>query len=262
MVVSTLPQLWEGRYLRAEDWSQAYDSIADAMVKNLRLSGRRCRILEVGAGRGQLTVPLARMIPREWWLYTVDSYQGPYRRDFRVLKRVLRSEKLMTRVIPLVGDARNPSRFGDGSFDIIVSNELFCELKRPELTMASKGFFRVLKKGGRMAHGNLSPTPRSSSQRLLIEMDSSPKWSTSPARGGWFSPTPTEVASIFHETGFTALRTILVKMNIHYRGEEAMQQLRIWHARPSFLRKHSRTIGRRGLDIPPEYITFCRKPKT
>jgi ubiquinone/menaquinone biosynthesis C-methylase UbiE len=217
--------------------------------------------LEAGAGRGQLTVPLAKRIPRDCRLYAVDSYQGPYREDFRVLRRVLRSEKLVTKVVPLVGDATDPRQFRDGSFDIIVSNELFCELKRPELRAASGGFFRVLKTGGRMAHGNLSPIPKSSSQRLLVEMDSSSKWSTSPARGGWFSPTPTEVASIFHEAGFTVLRTVHVDMNIHYGGEEAKRQLRIWHARPSFLRDHSRTIERQGLDIPPEYITFCRKPK-
>jgi len=230
------------------------------IVENLQFPRDKCAVAEPGAGRGQLTLPLARKLPKSCKLYTLDSYEGPYRADLKVLMRLLRAEKLREKVIPLVGDVRDLTRFEDASFDIIVSNELFCELKRRELKMTSRAFFRILKVGGCMVHGNLSPIPESPSQRLLIDMDSSSKWSTSPARGGWFSPTPEEVASIFEETGFTAIRTVYVNMNIHYGSREAKRQLRTWGARSSFLRDRSRIIEKYGMDIPPEYITFCQKP--
>lgn len=251
--------LWGGRYLRAEEWSRAYESIIDVIVRDLDFPRGCCRILELGAGRGQLTVPLAKRVPRLCRIYTLDSYQGPYRGDYRILKRVLHSEKLTSKVTPLAGDIRDLSGFGDESFDMIVSNELFCELKRAELKRASKEFFRLLRLKGCMAHGDLSPVPEHPSQRLLVDMDSSSKWSASPSRGGWFSPTSDEVASMFHEAGFSEVRTVYVEMNIHYTAEEAKRQLSIWGARRKFLKVFSGVLETHGIDIPMEYIVFCRK---
>jgi ubiquinone/menaquinone biosynthesis C-methylase UbiE len=69
------------------------------------------------------------------------------------------------------GDCRNMEAINDESVDLIVSNELFCDLNKVGLEKALREFHRVLKPKRRMIHGELIPVAMNKAQELLIEAD-------------------------------------------------------------------------------------------
>ncbi|MDI6690475.1 MAG: class I SAM-dependent methyltransferase [Candidatus Bathyarchaeota archaeon] len=89
----------------------------------------------------------------------------------------------------------------DESVDLIISNELFCDLDRKGLKNALKEFYRILKHNGQMAHGELNPVAENVAQRLVIEADSF-SMETLTQKYEWFSPFSDEVVVLMHRMGF------------------------------------------------------------
>ncbi|NWG11897.1 class I SAM-dependent methyltransferase [Candidatus Bathyarchaeota archaeon] len=148
-----------------------YERLADSIVKHLDFE-RISVILEAGCGRGQLTMPFVRKVHKikeNFKVIALDFSSGPYEGDLDILKEKMRREKLDKVVVAVKGDVKNMKTIEDESVDLIISNELFCELDKKGLERAIKEFYRILKPSGQMAHGELSPIPENEAQRLVIE---------------------------------------------------------------------------------------------
>src|SRR5712664_1289751 len=137
-------------------WSKYYDTLADHFLTRIRVKPSTV-ILEAGCGKGQLTIPLLNKLPKSVKLIAVDSSTGPYLGWLDELASKIRSSKLEQRVHLLRSDVRTIKDVEDGSVDVIVSNELLCDLaRRDQLTKALNEFHRILRPSGSMIHGEWS----------------------------------------------------------------------------------------------------------
>ena len=238
-----------------------YDRLADLLVENLDLS-RVSIILEAGCGSGQLTMPFAEKVvrvKRGCKIIAFDISSGPYRGRLNLLKGKVKEKGLEGVIVAVEGDVRNMRAVDDESVDLIISNELFCDLDRRGLEMALNEFFRVLKHGGQMAHGVLSPVPQNKAQRLLIEADSYSLEKLEP-KPGWFSPSSDEVAALMHNIGFRKIAVKYFEPNLRLRFKAALEQLKQWNTDPAFIRKRRKDLQEHGLEFPMEYEIFCENP--
>jgi ubiquinone/menaquinone biosynthesis C-methylase UbiE len=226
-----------------------YERLAAFLVENLDF-GKVSTILEAGCGSGQLTVPFVRKVMR-------------VKPSFRVLaldlKARLREEKLEELIKPLNADVRNMAVIADESVDLVVSNETLCELDRNGLEMALREFYRVLKSGGQMVHGELIQAFENDAQRLLIEANlHSPE--TSLPRPEWVSPFSDQVSAQLHKIGFKDITVKYFETNVKFHGfNVALKKLRQWHVDSAFIKERLQDIKRYGLEYPMEHLIFCRK---
>ena len=97
-----------------------------------------CSILEVGCGHGQLTVPLAEVLP-EASITAIDLFHGVYSHDYAKLNSRLERAGLADRVRVIRGNAlRWITTRRKTTFDVVLSSEFL-----PELTQRGMGqFFR------------------------------------------------------------------------------------------------------------------------
>ncbi len=84
-------------------WKQQYQRLAAKFAGNLH-EGRGV-LVEVGCGRGQLTLPLAKLIPH-WTVRTVDNFAGPYSAAHRSFITALSRQRLKHRIQVMVADYR------------------------------------------------------------------------------------------------------------------------------------------------------------
>jgi ubiquinone/menaquinone biosynthesis C-methylase UbiE len=237
-----------------------YQRLSSLLVENLDLK-RGYLLLEAGCGNGQLTIPLAQKlngIKDDMRMVALDSDSGPYKESLGILKRKLRELKLQRCVKVACDDVRIMKSVENESVDVIVSNELLCDLDREGLKKAMQQFYRVLKPNGQMAHGELSPVPENYAQALLIEADMNSQETAQP-RPPWFSPYSDEVASVMHQTGFTDIRSVYFETKIRMNYSMAVSKLREWSVLPTFIQKHSVEIQKHGLEFPMEHVIFCKK---
>jgi len=237
-----------------------YDRLASFLVDEFDLHAGSV-ILEAGCGSGQLTVPFAKKMletTKEFRILALDTHAGPYKGDLEVLRTVIAGEGLDKLVIPLTGDVRQMNEIPNESIDNIVSNELFCDLDRKGLEETLTEFYRVLRLGGQMAHGNLSPVPETPAQKLLVEADFRSQ-ETSIPRPEWFSPSTDEVAALLHRLNFKNITAVYFEPNVRFAFDEAVEQLRKWTVDPKFVEDHTDELRRHGLEFPIEPFIFCSK---
>src|SRR5436309_8190626 len=129
-------------------WTKYYDRLAAHFVK--QIGQRRFNvILEAGCGKGQLTIPLLGRLPRNVKMIAVDSSKGPYSGWLKELTQKLRTARLERRVHTIKSDARRIKDIEDASVDVVVSNELLCDLPYDsQLENALAEFYRILRPGG------------------------------------------------------------------------------------------------------------------
>jgi ubiquinone/menaquinone biosynthesis C-methylase UbiE len=238
-----------------------YEKLADFMIENLDPRNDTSIILEAGCGSGELTIPFAKKIRRilkEFKIIAFDVSTGPYKGALDILKEKVSKEGLERFVLIVEGDVRNMKAIEDESVDLIISNELLCDLTRDGLERALREFYRVLKPKGQMAHGELNPVPENPAQRLLIEADSHSTETLTP-RYEWFSPFSDEVAALMHKTGFKNITVRYFETNVHLSFNEAVKQLKEWNVNPLFIKKHIESLKKYGLEFPMEHIVFCKK---
>jgi ubiquinone/menaquinone biosynthesis C-methylase UbiE len=237
-----------------------YSRLADFLVDNLDFR-RVSVILEAGCGSGELTIPFARNVLKileEFTIIALDVSTGPYRKTLNTLKERVLKGGLEKFVVVVKGDVRSLKTIKNESVDLIVSNELFCDLDRRGLEEALREFYRVLKPNGQMAHGELSPIPENPAQRLLMEADSFSVETLTP-RYEWFSPFSDEVAALMHKIGFKDIAVKYFETNVHLSFDEALKQLKEWNVNPTFIEKRMEDLKKHGLEFPMEHIIFCKK---
>jgi ubiquinone/menaquinone biosynthesis C-methylase UbiE len=238
-----------------------YERLAAFLVDNLDLE-EVSTILEAGCGSGQLTVPFVRKVAQikpSFRVIALDLSTGPYRGHLDVSKARLREEMLEKLITTLNADVRNMDTVADKSVDLVVSNETICELDRDGLEMALREFYRVLKHGGQMAHGELIQAYENDAQKLMIEANLH-SLETSLPRPEWVSPFSDEVAALLHKTGFKDITVKYFETNVKFRSlDTALRKLKQWHVDLIFIKEHLQDIKRYGLEYPMEHVIFCRK---
>lgn len=237
-----------------------YDRLADFFIDNLKLNEASV-ILEAGCGRGQLTIPLAKKakeIMRDFEIIAFDASAGPYEHALDVLKEKVMKESLEKFIVTIEGDVRNMKAIDGESVDVVISNELFCDLGREGLEKALDEFYRILKLDGQMAHGELSPVPENAAQKLLIEADSYSLETLTPEYE-WFSPFSDEVAAIMHKVGFKEIMVKYFETRVRLSFSDGVKQLREWNINPAFIEKRVDDLKKHGLEFPMEHVVFCKK---
>jgi ubiquinone/menaquinone biosynthesis C-methylase UbiE len=238
-----------------------YERLAVFLVENLNFE-KVSTILEAGCGSGQLTVPFVRKVLRikpSFKVIALDLSAGPYRGHLDILKSRLREEKLEGVIVPVNADVRNMDVIADESVDLVVSNETLCELDRNGLEKALREFYRVLKSGGQMVHGEVIQAFENDAQRLMIEANLH-SLETSLPRPGWVSPFSDEVAALLHKIGLKDITVKYFETNVKFMSLDVVfGKLRQWHVDPVFVKEHLKGFRRCGLEYPMEHLIFCRK---
>lgn len=225
------------------------------------IDSRAAEIVEIGCGEGQLTIPLAKLIP-SGKIVTVDDFRGPYRGSMERIKAALRNGGLVNRVKVV---ASNCWRWFDNQpssvHGIIISSELFPEFDRAELRRFAEQIYRVLTPSGLTVNSFLSPHATNPRQKLLIEADSDPRWTKYPPKE-WFSPSPGLVARELRRAGFLKIGIRRVPNYLRLVGEAARKTLRRWGVKQTFLSRNKLRLDEDGLETPDWIIIEGRKPAT
>lgn len=234
--------------------SKYYASLADFFLK--QIGPKPCMILEAGSGRGQLTFPLMAKLRRNARLVAVDSSTGPYDGSLEQFHSELKRQKLRSKVLSIKSDVRRMSRVKDVSIDAVISNELLCDLRdEVQLGRALGELYRVLRPGGVMIHGEWSSWPANRSQALAIRADSLAGTET-PSK--FWNPDDLFVAT--ERAGFRDFSTIYFETTMRLKYSAAVEELRNWGVRESFLRQNDNLLRRYGIELPFEHVVRCRRP--
>lgn len=109
--------------------------------------GRSMVLLDIGAGSGDYTIPLAEAVGPGGHIYAVDAWEEGLA---RVKARA--SEKLVDNISTLAADANEHIPIDDGTIDIcLIANVLHDLLREATGETAICEILRVLKPGGRLA---------------------------------------------------------------------------------------------------------------
>ncbi|SRR5579864_3967625 len=225
--------------------SKYYDRLADHFVREIG-SNRIRTIIEAGCGRGQLTIPLLGKLPTSTRMIAVDSSKGPYAGWLNEFAAGLHRRRLEKRVRIVCSDVRNLDGLDNESVDVVVSNELLCDLPRkPQLQKALGEFYRVLRPGGIMVHGEWSSYPTAGPQGLLIKH--------------WPSWTPDQLFVMMRDAGFHDSRVTYFDTTVHLGYENAVEELRTWGWTERLLKQSDRLLKHGGIDLPFEHVIRCAK---
>jgi ubiquinone/menaquinone biosynthesis C-methylase UbiE len=227
--------------------SKYYERLAEHFVQEI--DSRRIRtILEAGCGRGQLTIPLLGKLPTSTRMIAVDSSKGPYSGWLNELAAALHRRRLEYRVRVVSSDVRHLNDVDSESVDFVVSNELLCDLPRkPLLQKALEEFYRVLRPGGIMVHGEWSSYPTAGPKGLLIKH--------------WPSWTPDQLFVMMRDAGFHNFRVTYFDTTIHLGYENAVEELRTWGWTEQLLKQNDMLLKQGGIDLPFEHVIRSEKEK-
>lgn len=237
-------------------WSARYESLARVFAEII--GPEASEVVELGCGRGQLTIPLARLIPSSR-IVAVDGFLGPYHAWKQRLKAALKSASLEDRVKVVTSDCwrwfeREPS----SCHDVLLSSELFPEFDSGELRRFMSEAFRVLRARGLIISSFLSPHGNNPRQRLFIEADSEPRWTKYPPKE-WFSPPPELVGRELRRAGFAKIRVRVVPTHVKFVRRAAIKSLRRWGVRPAFTKMYERKLNEDGLESPDWILVEATK---
>ncbi len=238
-------------------WLEQYQRLAKRFACLLR--SNLGDLVEIGCGRGQLTIPLSKLVASHC-ITIVDRFTGPYSKNYMLLKSMLTREKLR-KVSVIVSDyASWLSGQQSNRYDALISNEFLCEIDSAEMRSFLSECYRVLRPKGITIHGFLSPQARNFRQRLSIEADSGPRWTKFPPKE-WFSPKPKSVADQLRRIGFRRVRTLEIRSNLRIKASAAQELLRSWGVKETFWKLHEEQLKREGLEIPDWIVIAGLKPR-
>ena len=237
-----------------------YNELARFLVNEIDLY-EKIAILEGGCGRGQLTIPLLKLIGKEiehFNYFAIDLSSGPYKNSSNALKEKLVNTKWNNKVEVVEGDVRSLNAIKDQFFSLIISNELFCDLERKGLEKALKEFYRVLKPNGQMCHCELISFPSNYAQELFIKADSYSSEILTP-KYIWFSPCADEVVALMHKIRFKEFKIKYFDTNVSLTFTDALEELKGWGLDEKFLKNYNDDLKKYGLEYPLTHVIICRK---
>jgi SAM-dependent methyltransferase len=238
-------------------YAHQYENLAREIAS---LVSTRSGILgEIGGGKGQLTVPLAKLLPRHRF-NVADTFTGEYSGTLIQLNKALSKAKLTSRVKVHIADYLDWlwAEFSD-KYVGVISSEFLPEIDSYELSMFLSECYRIVRPGGLTVHSFLSPIGRNRRQRLMIEADSNPKWTRTPPKE-WFSPKPALVLSELRRVGFRNLHVEKMESNLIIRSDAARSLLRSWDVKATFWETHKGELASEGLEVPDTLIISGLKP--
>jgi ubiquinone/menaquinone biosynthesis C-methylase UbiE len=229
----------------ARIWSKYYDRLADHFLTRVRVKPSAV-ILEAGCGKGQLTIPLIKKLPKSVKLIAVDSSTGPYLGWLDQLATKILRLGLEKRVHLLRSDVRTIRGVEDSSVDLIVSNELLCDLpRRDQLSKALNEFYRILRPGGSMIHGEWYSSPVDHGRGFKVKH--TPAWN------------PDQLFNFTKDAGFHNLRVSYFDATVNFGYDTAIPELRTWGVTESFFKHYEKSLKRYGIQIPYEHVVQCEK---
>lgn len=239
-------------------WAEQYQRLARRFAS--LLGSKIGNLVEIGCGRGQLTIPLSKLVSNSFFI--VDNFGGPYSRDHKLLKSALVRENLKSRIQVIVSDyAEWLSGQSSNRHDALISNEFLPEINAADMRGFLSECYRVLKPAEITIHGFLSPNPENLRQQLVIESDTDPKW-TDFVPKEWFSPQPRLVKHQLRQIGFRKIQTFEIRSNLRIKANAARVFLKRWGVKEGFWQVHKEKLIREGLEIPDWIIILGAKPAT
>ncbi len=237
-------------------WDQQYARLAERFSR--MLSKQRGVLVEIGCGKGQLTIPLAEKLPR-CQIIGVDRFRGTYSQAQTELLSNLASLGKNLAIKVIVSDYQAwLSNQQNSKYDAIISSEFLPEIDPKSMRSFLVESYRVLKSGGTTIHSFLSSKPRNARQRRLIEADSDPRWTKTPPVE-WFSPPPSLVLDYLRLAGFKRPRRVRLRSGLVIRSNAARELLKDWDIRKSYWKSHRGTLEREGLEVPDWLIMSANK---
>jgi cyclopropane fatty-acyl-phospholipid synthase-like methyltransferase len=208
------------------------------------------RIVEIGCGRGQLTVPLAERA-RNLRFVLVDRFVGTnYHTNYKALLCNLRKARLSKRAQVVVSDYMKwLTTQNNETYQAVLSSEFIPEIDSDETRRFIEECYRVLKPRGVTIHSFLSAVPRNFRQKLLITADSNPRWTRTHPKE-WFSPRPEFVIKQLEKSGFRRIRKTTLRANLTMKGDAAKSWLKNAEVKPSFYVTYKKVLVESGLDVP------------
>jgi len=190
----------------------------------------------------------------------VDNFEGPYSWGRGVLESKLPREGLAQRVQVVVGDfAQWLSARCDCGFEAVVSSEFLGEIDSNEMTRFFVECYRVLRPGGITIQSFLSPIPRNSRQRLVIEANVNPRWTVFPPKE-WLSPPSGLVREQLEKAGFGRVRRSTLRSNLTIKASAARRLLQTWNIKDEFRSEYGKELDEEGLEIPDWIVVSGIKP--
>lgn len=236
--------------------SRQYERVARAYAE---LLGNKERVIaEIGCGRGQLTIPLAKIAPNLRFIL-IDKFAGlGYSRSYNALVSNLKKAKLVKRARIVRSDYKKwIAEQQSETYDSIISSEFLAEIGPVETSRFIHECHRVLKPRGITVHSDLSPIPRNSRQGLLIMADSHPSW-TRTMPNVWFAPKPHFVVYELRKSGFHRIRRSRIKSRLILKGDIGRHLL--INTKASFFERHAKQLDKSGLELPDWLIISGVKP--
>lgn len=226
-------------------YSKYYSRLADEFI-NLIKPLHPSTVLEAGVGQGQLTLPLLRKLPAKTKVIGVDASRGAYAGWVDELAFKAKKAGIRNRIRLVKADVRSIRSIRRASVDVIVSNELICDLSQErQLMRAFQEFHRLLRPGGKMIHGEWTSQAEDKIQGLTVK-----HWPT------W---NPDQIFSQLEQVGFRDIRATYFDTTINFGDQAAINELLTWGASPNMIRKNSRAIKKNGIRLPFEHIIDCRR---
>jgi len=237
-------------------WNGQYARLAELFSR--MLAKKRGVLVEIGCGKGQLTIPLAKRLPR-CQIIGLDRFRGSYSSAQTELLSNLASLGKNLAIKVIVSDYQAwLSNQQNSKYDAIISSEFLPEIDSKSMGPLFVESYRVLKVGGTTIHSFLCPKPRNARQRRLIEADSDPRWTKTPP-AEWFSPPPRRVLEYLKLAGFKRPRSIRLRSGVVIRSSAARKLLKDWDVRQSYWKFHREALEKEGLEIPDWLIVGAAK---
>ncbi len=216
---------------RRKKWAAGYTALAQHIAEKLAP-----RILEVGSGRGQLTLPL------------IKTGAVPVCLDINAEELAhIPAEKI-------AGDAMHLP-FKQESFSTVVCNFLTGWLTTEEMEKCLYEFFRVLKSNGRAIIMDMHLKAEKPEKKISIEQ-ALPENNTFPSKKLWQVE---EIESLAKETGFKIEGVEIFRWNIKFSYTEAMEQLRLWQAKKVFIQRVKPLLEQKGMELFDSFILTLEK---
>jgi cyclopropane fatty-acyl-phospholipid synthase-like methyltransferase len=206
-------------------------------------------VLELGCGKGQLTIPLAGVLKSN--IIAVDSSKE----SLRLLKRSLEKVNLEKKVTTVEGDLRN-LELENGSVDGVVSNFFFGWVSENDAKRVVRNTTAALKNGSIMLHSDFLPLAHNPARSVAVDQGRA-KNNSDPSVRWW---EPGELCNLLVDSGLEDVRIRFFDWKILFDYENSLEQLKRWGATREFIKSRESELRDHGLELPRSFIITARKP--